>query len=72
MSAMTLSANTNNVSFLANFVDANFVDHIPGVTMAEAICDVGQIANEMAMLVETTGALLTSELRPGLQAALPQ
>jgi predicted regulator of Ras-like GTPase activity (Roadblock/LC7/MglB family) len=41
-------------------------------TMADATCDVGLVAYEMAMLVEKTGAVLTPELRAELQAALPQ
>jgi predicted regulator of Ras-like GTPase activity (Roadblock/LC7/MglB family) len=41
-------------------------------TMADAGCDVGLVAYEMAVLVEKTGAVLTPELRAELQAALPQ
>lgn len=41
-------------------------------TMAEANCDVGLVAYEMAVLVEKTGDVLTPELRAELQAALPQ
>jgi uncharacterized protein len=41
-------------------------------TMAEAGCDVGLVAYEMAVLVEKAGAVLTPELRAELQAALPQ
>lgn len=41
-------------------------------TMAEANCDVGLVAYEMAVLVGKTGEVLTPELRAELQAALPQ
>lgn len=41
-------------------------------TMAEATCDVGLVAYEMAVLVGKTGDVLTPELRAELQAALPQ
>ncbi len=41
-------------------------------TMAQAGCDVGLVAYEMAVLVEKAGAMLTPELRAELQAALPQ
>jgi uncharacterized protein len=41
-------------------------------TMADAGCDVGLVAYEMAVLVEKAGAVLTPELRAELQAALPQ
>lgn len=40
-------------------------------TMADATCDVGLVAYEMAVLVEKTGAVLTPELRAELQASLP-
>ncbi len=39
-------------------------------TMAEATCDVGQVAYEMAVLVEQAGEVLTPELRAELQAGL--
>lgn len=39
---------------------------------AEAGCDVGLVAYEMAVLVEKTGAVLSPELRAELQAALPR
>ncbi|MGF1596669.1 MAG: roadblock/LC7 domain-containing protein [Acidimicrobiales bacterium] len=41
-------------------------------TMADANCDVGLVAYEMAVLVGKTGDVLTPELRAELQAALPQ
>lgn len=41
-------------------------------TIAEADCDVGLVAYEMAVLVEKAGDVLTPELRAELQAALPQ
>jgi len=41
-------------------------------TMAESNCDVGQVAYEMAVLVERTGEALTPELRAELQASLLQ
>ncbi len=40
--------------------------------IADAGCDVGLVAYEMAVLVEKTGAVLTPELRAELQAALPR
>ncbi|MDA3040806.1 MAG: roadblock/LC7 domain-containing protein [Actinomycetota bacterium] len=40
--------------------------------IADAGCDVGLVAYEMAVLVEKAGAVLTPELRAGLQAALPR
>jgi predicted regulator of Ras-like GTPase activity (Roadblock/LC7/MglB family) len=39
-------------------------------TFAEAACDVGLVAYEMAVLVEKAGAVLTPELRAELQATL--
>ncbi len=41
-------------------------------TMADAGCDVGLVAYEMAVLVEKTGQVLTPELRAELQSSLPQ
>ncbi|MFV0525324.1 MAG: roadblock/LC7 domain-containing protein [Acidimicrobiales bacterium] len=40
--------------------------------MAEAGCDVGSVAYEMAVLVEWAGPRLTPELRAELQSALPR
>ncbi len=40
-------------------------------TMADAGCDVGLVAYEMAVLVEKTGQVLTPELRAELQSSLP-
>lgn len=40
--------------------------------VAEAGCDVGLVAYEMAVLVEKTGTVLTPELRAELQAVLPR
>lgn len=41
-------------------------------TFADAACDVGLVAYEMAVLVEKAGTVLTPELRAELQAALPR
>ena len=41
-------------------------------TFAEADCDVGLVAYEMAVLVEKAGTVLTPELRAELQASLPR
>lgn len=40
--------------------------------VADANCDVGLVAYEMAVLVEQTGSVLTPELRVELQGALPR
>lgn len=40
--------------------------------VADAACDVGLVAYEMAVLVERAGAVLTPDLRAELQAALPR
>ncbi len=40
--------------------------------VADATCDVGLVAYEMAVLVEKTGTVLTPELRAELQAVLPR
>lgn len=40
--------------------------------VADAACDVGLVAYEMAVLVEKTGTVLTPELRAELQAVLPR
>ncbi len=40
--------------------------------VADASCDVGLVAYEMAVLVEKTGTVLTPELRAELQAVLPR
>lgn len=40
--------------------------------VADAGCDVGLVAYEMAVLVEKTGSVLTPELRAELQSVLPR
>ncbi len=40
--------------------------------VADASCDVGLVAYEMAVLVERCGAVLTPELRAELQGTLPR
>ncbi len=57
----------NSFLFVTGISDGSLL-----ATLAEASCDVAQVAYEMAVLVEQTGAVLTPELRAELQAALPQ
>ena len=45
---------------------------LPRRASPTAECDVGLVGYEMAVLVETAGAVLTPELRAELQAALPR
>ncbi len=56
----------NNFLFVTGISDGSLL----GV-VAEAGCDVGLVAYEMAVLVERTGPVLTPELRAELQSALP-
>ena len=47
---------------------AVFADHHPGVP-ASSVCDIGQVAYEMTLLVDRVGQILTPELRAALQGA---
>ncbi|MEL7157870.1 MAG: roadblock/LC7 domain-containing protein [Actinomycetota bacterium] len=57
----------NSFLFVTGISDGSLL-----ATMAESNCDVGQVAYEMAVLVERTGETLTPELRAELQASLLQ
>ncbi len=57
----------NSFLFVTGISDGSLL-----ATMAESNCDVGQVAYEMAVLVERTGEALTPELRAELQASLLQ